>query len=595
MGRVGRRVAIAVAGLALCVTSTVAAGANSRTPSAPSADGSATWRTAFTAPADPDAAPVGVRRTVTLDGPSTLRFFLPDPLGPTFQRAPAPDLFVGEPDYGDTDAALVNLAAGTLGQPTPIALEEEEVEQLLAEARRELEPALALTEVELTTEGLLEAARKLAPESAADPWHMDPGQLVAATGRRLQPALAAFGADGQTGNLADQVRVALERALLPTDISTAQLARLQSRAQITRAEQTYAGPGRLTVSDPKAIVSLGQYRTLSVSTAVGPIQGHLVTVPLDDPSLGLTTRRSTAWERRASVQDAAAAHGLVIAANGGFWTNGGDPDGLLVDGGDLQSDTTAGMYRVRGVRAAFGVRTDGQPVVGRPDVGLFVRTDKGTTLIQGVNRSVGDNDAVLFTASGPAPIVPVGAQVWRVIPEAANPDLTTPGTIEVQSQRAGRDDRPTDRSYLLVATGGRVTTAPTAIEVTTRAGWESLTTALAGGPGLVEDGQRLGTSRWRAEGFAATHTDARHPRTAIGFDRFGTSFLLVVDGRQPGYSVGATHAETAAVMEAFGVTDAVMLDGGGSTQLVINGALVNRPCCDTPVRAVATVVGFSNR
>jgi hypothetical protein len=554
------------------------------------------WVAAFTPPGLHEAPPTqGVRRTETIDGPSARWFFAIDRVGEHFEPAPAPDLFVGEPDYGDTDAALVNLAAGTLGQPTPLGLDDDEIERLLADARRELDPALALTGVDLSTEGLLEAARKLAPEASADPWHIDPAQLVAATGRRLEPALATFGVGADVGNLADRVRAALERAALPTDITTAQLARLQSRAQMARAEASYAGPGQLTVSSPTAITSLAQYRTLSVSTPVGPIQAHLVTVPLDDPALELATRRSTVWDRRASVVDAASAHGLRIAVNGGFWTAGGDPDGLLVDGGDLQSDTTAGTYRVRGVRAGFGIRSDGKPVVGRPDVGIFVHTDGGTTLVQGVNRRVGDSDVVLFTGSGPDPTIPQGAQVWRITPARPDPDLTNPGTIEVVSQPADAGQRPDRSSYLLVATNGQLGSRPASLEVTTRAGWESLHTALAAGPALMENGDVLGVSRWRAEGFPATHTDVRHPRTAIGFDRFGATFLLVIDGRQPAYSVGATQTETSAIMQAFGVHDAVMLDGGGSTQLVIDGALVNRPCCDSPVRAVATVVGFRSR
>lgn len=594
---VGRRTAVWLVCLALLPAATASpATAASSEAAASTGNGTtaASWAAAFTVPGLQDVEPVaGVARTVTIDGPSTRWFFVAERLDEAFDPAPAPDLFVGEPDYGDMDAALVNLAAGTLGQPTPLGMETEEIERLLTDARRELDPALALTGVDLTTEGLLEAARRLAPEASADPWHIDPAQLVAATGRRLEPALATFGVGG--GNLTDRVREALQRAGLPTEISTPQLARLQSRAQIVRAESSYAGPGRLTVSAPRPIVSLAEYRTLSVSTPVGPIQGHLVTVPLDDPALELTSRRATSWDHRANVIDAASAHGLHIAINGGFWTSGGDPDGLLVDGGELQSDTTAGVHRVRGVRAGFGIRSDGKPVVGRPDVGLFARSGAGTTLIQGVNRNVGDNDVVLFTDHGPDPRIPAGAQVWQVTPEQADPDLTTPGTIAVQSQTAEAGDRPTEASYLLVATNGRLPAKPESIEVTTRIGWESLQTGLAAGPALMENGEQLDVDRWRAEGFPATHTDVRHPRSAIGFDRFGTTFLLVLDGRQPGYSVGATQAETAAIMQAFGVHDAVMLDGGGSTQLVIAGGLANRPCCDSPVRAVATVVGFTSR
>ena len=48
-------------------------------------------------------------------------------------------------------------------------------------------------------------------------------------------------------------------------------------------------------------------------------------------------------------------------------------------------------------------------------------------------------------------------------------------------------------------------------------------------------------------------------------------------------------------MLALGIEDATMLDGGGSTQLVVDGQVRNRPCCDTPTRAVATVAAFVPR
>jgi exopolysaccharide biosynthesis protein len=58
---------------------------------------------------------------------------------------------------------------------------------------------------------------------------------------------------------------------------------------------------------------------------------------------------------------------------------------------------------------------------------------------------------------------------------------------------------------------------------------------------------------------------------------------MTIDGRQPGYSEGATTAETAEWMRKLGAYNALNLDGGGSTALVIEGpdgapAVLNRPC-----------------
>ncbi len=68
---------------------------------------------------------------------------------------------------------------------------------------------------------------------------------------------------------------------------------------------------------------------------------------------------------------------------------------------------------------------------------------------------------------------------------------------------------------------------------------------------------------------AAKFTEV-HPRTSLGLtaDR-KTLVILAVDGRQPGYSEGATRADLAEILLREGCTDAVNMDGGGSTSLVV--------------------------
>ena len=62
------------------------------------------------------------------------------------------------------------------------------------------------------------------------------------------------------------------------------------------------------------------------------------------------------------------------------------------------------------------------------------------------------------------------------------------------------------------------------------------------------------------------------PRSAVGVDATGTLLtLMVVDGRQPGYSEGVTAPELAALLLQFGVAEGLNLDGGGSATLVVQG------------------------
>jgi len=102
-----------------------------------------------------------------------------------------------------------------------------------------------------------------------------------------------------------------------------------------------------------------------------------------------------------------------------------------------------------------------------------------------------------------------------------------------------------------------------------------------------------GLSGYRALLVRGTNRGTRddlHPRSAVGVSRDGRHLLLMTaDGRQPGYSEGLTTAETAGWMKQLGAEDALNLDGGGSTTLVIEGRdgkpeILNRPSGPPPGR-----------
>lgn len=74
------------------------------------------------------------------------------------------------------------------------------------------------------------------------------------------------------------------------------------------------------------------------------------------------------------------------------------------------------------------------------------------------------------------------------------------------------------------------------------------------------------------------------PRTALAIDRRGrTLLILVVDGRQPGYSEGATLAELAELIVDFGGYQGMNLDGGGSSTLVRAGAGGKAQVLNSPI------------
>jgi hypothetical protein len=68
----------------------------------------------------------------------------------------------------------------------------------------------------------------------------------------------------------------------------------------------------------------------------------------------------------------------------------------------------------------------------------------------------------------------------------------------------------------------------------------------------------------------------RHPRTAIGWNQDHV-FLVQVDGRQSGLSVGMTFPELAKYFLKLGCRDAINLDGGGSATMWVLGQVMNSP------------------
>jgi hypothetical protein len=113
--------------------------------------------------------------------------------------------------------------------------------------------------------------------------------------------------------------------------------------------------------------------------------------------------------------------------------------------------------------------------------------------------------------------------------------------------------------------------------------------AVSGGPRLLREG-RISVER-EEEGQRRSFDTERHPRTAAGYSRDGRYLILaVVDGRQPGYSRGMDLFELAALMQEFGCSEAVNLDGGGSSTMIILGEVVNRPSDPTGPRPVANAL-----
>jgi len=99
--------------------------------------------------------------------------------------------------------------------------------------------------------------------------------------------------------------------------------------------------------------------------------------------------------------------------------------------------------------------------------------------------------------------------------------------------------------------------------------WTKTYAAIGGSFHFLQDG--------KVAHFSNAGATARHPRTAVAFgDTY--VYFIVVDGRQPGVSMGMSMAELGAfVLDRLDAEEGIALDGGGSSTMVVDGRVVNTP------------------
>lgn len=165
-----------------------------------------------------------------------------------------------------------------------------------------------------------------------------------------------------------------------------------------------------------------------------------------------------------------------------------------------------------------------------------------------------------------------------------NGDFLTPEGSPLGPEATSRTRRTSSRPALSWDSLRRPSIGPDTVAAGVAAPVEGLQ-IIGGYPELIDVGERVeGGAVEASPSFAA----ARHPRTGVGYDQgAGLLWMAVVDGRQGDRSAGMTLTELAGLFEALGATEALNLDGGGSSTMVIGSRLANTPSDVTGERAVA--------
>lgn len=104
------------------------------------------------------------------------------------------------------------------------------------------------------------------------------------------------------------------------------------------------------------------------------------------------------------------------------------------------------------------------------------------------------------------------------------------------------------------------------------------------GPMLLTDGKSM------SEFNLAKKVGGENPRTVVGYYEPGHYVFVIVDGRQPGYSIGYTMADTSQLMYDLGCKEAFNLDGGGTTQMTFLGQWLNKSSVHRKTRDALCIV-----
>ncbi|BCM89257.1 hypothetical protein IAD21_01102 [Abditibacteriota bacterium] len=306
-------------------------------------------------------------------------------------------------------------------------------------------------------------------------------------------------------------------------------------------------------------------RTVQRQTPNGPLRFWLVKADPKSFELGLELADKSNAQKKRSVRNLAVQSGATVAVNGGFFAYGGAAVGAVKSGGLWQRLPWKS-------RTALGWNTalDAQlsPLSGSCQ--LSIRTDDGKIRLQ---------EAALngFTLPGQRVAIVDGFAV--LTPQFDHKYTLKTGEVAFATGQAplqSGDVDLTTGAFWVVARGTALQSldlnAPPTFTyaVTTAPNWGRYASVLGAGPRLLQNGQIKTTE---VEEEFRPDVVARGPRTCVGWDANRNWLLLVADGRSTA-SVGLTIPETAQLLQQLGATEAMNLDGGSSTQLVVKDQLI---------------------
>ena len=274
-------------------------------------------------------------------------------------------------------------------------------------------------------------------------------------------------------------------------------------------------------------------------------------------------------------------HKAPIAINGGYFEMNGTFRGESVGALKIDGEWISEPEQGRGVVGFRTVNGKIETYIDRIALQQELVLSSGTTLtIDGINRERSRNELVLYRPLFHGVTLTMHDGIEVVVRDDEIVDIYDgQGSTRIPVDGYVLSANGKKRKLLLehIARGDSVKIRETVIPE--RVGdsklWASFTHIIGGGPLLLRNSITSVTESYKREGFDAAFHSFWHPRTAVGKKEDGTLLFVTITGAKPFVRRGVKLQQLAKLFLEWGATDAVNLDGGFSSMMIIRNEVVS--------------------
>jgi hypothetical protein len=329
-----------------------------------------------------------------------------------------------------------------------------------------------------------------------------------------------------------------------------------------------------------------------------------VEVGVPDP----LTKRATVTSQAKS--DTSPGHSVVGAINAGFFHFDNNlPAYLLAVNNTIMNlgVISSGFDEYMSVPTAFGMASDGKPLIDRFAYQSSVAYPGGQLSISSINKARGTSEVILYTPQFSYESTRTNTYGMEIVVTNASKPVdqglkfgeVVTGTVQAVTPYGVGNSTIPKNGFVLSLQGGALAAVGSQIKpgmqlqltIDMEPKWRNAQYILASGPMLVKDGKVSMTIDPNS-----SRAKERNPRTAVAVNKDRSKvFFVTADGRQSGYASGMTLSEFAEYLVSLGADRALNLDGGGSTAMAVRepgniyATLTNSPS-QTEERAVSTTL-----